>query len=399
MRTPGGDTTFNAILFFGLGAYSAYRGFASSQSLFVATGAVALLIGGGLWFRRNWARLLGITFTACWSLLFAWALYDRGFSAWNLLGLICTAFVAWDLFKESFESDDDDGKLISIVLLLKEPRRLELETVRQAVLRAWGISLGQDQEANEWIAEVGPSFGLKTRFGIYALHVAPQPYVDDQEETAEDMVDQRLAHIIRTHKAWYAVDLMEVGENSPAPEKAYPYIGQLLAELVDDNCLGVYCPETQRLNPNTPELLEKLRGPHPLEDLTAPAELPVISVDEEDADMKAAVAEARSKWPEFLQAYSSRQAENFAVKAPITSAGQTEFIWIEVETIEGDRISGKLGNEPANLPGFKLGSSVTVNLSELNDWIYMTGEQMHGGFTIKVVQAAMKKLKEARATA
>lgn len=395
LKGPGGETAFNAVLFLILALAFLYFGGVQKNSFLFANGAVLLLIAGGLWFRRNWARLLALSYTAIWVLLFAVLLVLRGFSWRDFLPIIAGAFMFWDLLKTRFpsnaESDDADTKLISIVLLLKEPKKLDLQTVRQMVLRAWGISLGQDREANEWIAEVGPSFGMKTRFGTYALHVAPHPYVDDQDNAADEILDLRLANIIRDHKAWYAVDLMEFGDRIPAPEQAYPYIGQLLAELVDDNCLGVYCPETQRLNPNTPELVEKLRGPNPLADLTEPASLPVVRIDDDDPQMQAAVGEARQRWPEFLQAFNSGQGENFAVKAPVSSGDRTEFIWIEVTSISAETISGTLGNDPANLPGLQLGSTVSVPLKDLNDWVYLTGEEMHGGFTMKVLQDAMQK--------
>jgi uncharacterized protein YegJ (DUF2314 family) len=267
-----------------------------------------------------------------------------------------------------------------------------MEEAKELIFRAWGIRLREDTEGKEWITRMGPTYGIASRFGYYGIHVADQCYVEDPEAVAEKIVDMRLQHILRTHQAWVAVDLMEVGEEIPSEEKAYTYIGQLLAELVDENCLGVYCPQTQRMNAYTPELVEKLRGPNPLEDLKEPAALPVLQVEEDDPRMKAAVEEAKSRWPEFVEAFQKRQSgENFAIKAPIRSGENCEFIWIEVTAMEGERIHGKILNEPLDLPGYAMNSAVTVELKDLNDWMVWDGEEMKGGFTAKVLGEVMKE--------
>mgnify|MGYP003329175806 CR=1 FL=1 len=53
----------------------------------------------------------------------------------------------------------------------------------------------------------------------------------------------------------------------------------------------------------------------------------------------AAVAEATRRWPEFVAAFSARDGEGHSVKAPITRGERTEFIWIEVDRIEPDRVA------------------------------------------------------------
>jgi uncharacterized protein YegJ (DUF2314 family) len=90
-----------------------------------------------------------------------------------------------------------------------------------------------------------------------------------------------------------------------------------------------------------------------------------------------------------VAAYEARAGENFSVKAPLTHAGNTEFIWITVTGLEGDFVYGRLGNDPGNLGSMRLGSKVSVPVADLNDWCYVNPEgKLTGGFTIEAVQKA-----------
>jgi len=104
------------------------------------------------------------------------------------------------------------------------------------------------------------------------------------------------------------------------------------------------------------------------------------------------VEKARASWARFVSAYEASAGENFSVKAPVTAADNTEFIWISVTAIEGDLIYGELANDPADLGKLKLGSKVSVPLADLNDWCYIDREgQLTGGFTIEAVHKASRR--------
>jgi uncharacterized protein YegJ (DUF2314 family) len=93
-----------------------------------------------------------------------------------------------------------------------------------------------------------------------------------------------------------------------------------------------------------------------------------------------------------VAAYKADDGKNFAVKAPVSHAGNTEFIWIAVTALEGDRVYGTLGNEPGNLGSLKLGSKVSVPVADLNDWCYLDSqEKVAGGYTIEAVQKALRR--------
>jgi uncharacterized protein YegJ (DUF2314 family) len=96
-----------------------------------------------------------------------------------------------------------------------------------------------------------------------------------------------------------------------------------------------------------------------------------------------------------VAAFDERAGENFSVKAPVTYGDNTEFIWIEVTALEGDRIYGRLGNDPVDLGPLKFGSNVSVPLEDLNDWCYIDRRRnLVGAFTVAAVQEAARRRKQ-----
>lgn len=107
-----------------------------------------------------------------------------------------------------------------------------------------------------------------------------------------------------------------------------------------------------------------------------------------DAEMEAAIKKARATYPSFLaKARKPREDAIYLVKIGLrTPDGSNEHIWVDELSFEGDRVFGKLANEPVNLPGRKLGSRVEVRLNILTDWVIMTEKEREGGFTIDVIE-------------
>ena len=168
--------------------------------------------------------------------------------------------------------------------------------------------------------------------------------------------------------------------------------------MIDVYCLAIFCPETGSIFAYHPSFQEKLTGEDPFKQLLDMEYPPVIEVNADDPRMKAAVDKARSHWPEFVTGFENRSNEQtFSVKTPLRDGKEREYIWINVTAIENNIIYGKLGNEPVNLPRFKLDDTVRVPVQELNDWIYTTGDDFHGGFTLEVLtQTAKEKSKRGR---
>ena len=118
----------------------------------------------------------------------------------------------------------------------------------------------------------------------------------------------------------------------------------------------------------------------------------VVYLADDDPRMKAAVAEARRRWPEFVAAFATRAAgQHFSVKARFTEGEAEEVMWLTVAGIEGALIKGTLDNEPHDIKTLKLGDPVVVKVDEMSDWMYPLGDKRAGGFTVKVLLEAKQK--------
>jgi uncharacterized protein YegJ (DUF2314 family) len=165
----------------------------------------------------------------------------------------------------------------------------------------------------------------------------------------------------------------------------------LVAELAGPDCLALFQPETGRINVWDEVLDNKLRGPDCLEVFGVQTNVPVIQVDDGDPRMQAAVQLARTRWPEFVEAFQKRDGKNFSVKAPITVADRREFIWVEVDGLEPEYVHGTLANDPVDLGHLKIGDRVEVPLKDLNDWAFLRNGEGVGMFTVKVVSDIQKQ--------
>ncbi len=297
----------------------------------------------------------------------------------------------WSWIKSLFGGrKQPERPLISVVLLLREPRYLNEEILRVAVRNALEVDLSdRGPESTEFIVggEDMPTNFVNLRDRALLVHNFPRPYMENAAATAEQVPELRLRRAIADHGGWLSVDWL----NGPEDEDPYRTLGKLAAELLDEDCLGIFLPQFNRLYPCEPGQEELLRNPEPLKSLQAHALVPIMEVPEGDADMAAAQAEARRRWPEFVGAFERRQAEQtFAVKAPFREGENVEFMWVKVSSLENDTIYGVLDNDPMSLRKIRAGSRVTVPASDLNDWLWTDSAGMVGGFTIPTVMKSSK---------
>ena len=289
------------------------------------------------------------------------------------------------------------GRMISFVALLREPVTFDPAVLARVAGKVWKADLGDGASEGEdgFVVSGGIATMIQCKGRMALVNAFPTTYTPDVEETAEGIVDLRLRGLFLEHTAWFSCDALGVDDNAPDEEVQgwYRVLGKLFAELLDDNCLLIYLPETSAAFPINEDTEAALRSRDPIEALNETMNVPVIAVADDDPLMKEAVAKARAGWPKFVAAYEASAGENFAVKAPVSHSGNTEFIWIGVTSIEGERIYGTLGHDPANLGPLKLGSKVSVKRSDLNDWMYFDPQgQMTGGFTIEAVQKAAARV-------
>jgi hypothetical protein len=229
-------------------------------------------------------------------------------------------FFRW--LKSLFSRKKSDGP-IAFVWLLDRPRHLDLDTVRRIVGQAVGVQIPAEPEADSECFVIGepPSMMVKIPDYMLLVNCVPAPYVDNPSKAADSVSELRLKKILQEHQAWVSADLFGDYDEEQT-RRGYGIIGKIAADMAGDDCLALYMPHADRMVPYAPELLEALRSDDPLAQLGWEVS-PVVQISEDDPRMKAAVAEARARWPEFVQAFEhpSPQQSNFAVKLPMAEHG------------------------------------------------------------------------------
>ena len=113
---------------------------------------------------------------------------------------------------------------------------------------------------------------------------------------------------------------------------------------------------------------------------------PVVRVDESNAEMEAAIKTAQKTFGQFLEKWDTMPNDGVSVKFGIPSSDDSlERIWFQPTEITDSEITGVCGNEPARVPGLKLGDTRTFKRSELTDWMILDGTDCYGGYTIRVL--------------
>lgn len=287
-------------------------------------------------------------------------------------------------------------RLISFVALLREPATFDPAVLARVAGKVWNADLGDgtSEGADGFVAGAEIMSTIMHQGRLALINSIPKPYVEDCEQAAEVIADLRIRGLFLQHQAWFSCDALGVDGTTPEAEVLdwYRRLGKLFAELLDDNCLLILLPDSERAYPINEETETALRSDDPVRMLQETLTVPVIAVSDDDPLMVEAVKKARAGWPEFVAAFEAREGENFMAKAPITRGENTEYIWIGVTTVEGERIYGELANEPANLGPLKLGSKVSVEVSELNDWCFIDRQgNPKGLFTVEAVKQAARR--------
>ncbi len=123
------------------------------------------------------------------------------------------------------------------------------------------------------------------------------------------------------------------------------------------------------------------------------AQDPVVNFAPEDADMAAAIEEARSNLDFVLARLATEDgglhpALNLKARLPVNHFDvDDEVIWVEnLALAEDGTFTGQLANDPAYLPGLTLGDSVSFGRDQIADWsVLSTDGRMYGHYTTRVM--------------
>lgn len=393
------------ILWFGLGFWGLYNFVTNSHHVAGLIAVVCLSVGGFQLAAHRWAWAAGLAAWGFFSLLALTLCLTHDLTFWRIGGVVCAVwglinhcrdrprFLALPHSASGDGPDGNEGPKYSLVLWLREPLYLDASILGQIASRAFGLPFNEGDDCDCFVVGKETNHIMRVRDAWFLIHHWTRPYFDNPETVSDELRELRRAAAVRDHRAWFSVDFLRASGELPDAE-IHALIGRMLAEVAtaDAEILAVFHPATGRVSPWEPSLRDKLTGEDPLSVFEEPVHVPVIQVASDSPAMAAAVAEARQRWPEFVTAFhAADDKERFSVKAPVTEAGRTEFIWIKVKAIAEDQIHGFLANDPVALGDLKLGSFVSVAVADLNDWICpdpSNPESPLGLFTLKAVHEA-----------
>ncbi len=111
--------------------------------------------------------------------------------------------------------------------------------------------------------------------------------------------------------------------------------------------------------------------------------------------MKQAVAQSRKEIGTFIEALANPKASqtHFSVKKPFPyqdgDATSHEHIWLSDVSFRDGKFHGRVGNEPVDVKGLKLGDEVELAKEEASDWMIIDDDHLIGGYTIIALREAM----------
>ena len=79
---------------------------------------------------------------------------------------------------------------------------------------------------------------------------------------------------------------------------------------------------------------------------------------------------------------NKKDADTFAVKAPITDHGRTEHFWLTDVTYSNGMFIGVISNDPGIVTNVEYGQEWKIKKEDISDWMYTRGDKIYGGYTI-----------------
>lgn len=113
----------------------------------------------------------------------------------------------------------------------------------------------------------------------------------------------------------------------------------------------------------------------------------VVDVAQGDPELVAATGQAQSTLDEFIAALGAvdPSARGHAVKTTFRDGAIGEHMWVGQLRWDGERFHGVLDNDPVDVRNVRRGDAVVVERADVEDWLYFVGQEMRGGFTVRVL--------------
>lgn len=89
--------------------------------------------------------------------------------------------------------------------------------------------------------------------------------------------------------------------------------------------------------------------------------------------MSDAIKHARKETDQFIEVMNKKDADTFAVKAPITDHGRTEHFWLTDVTYSNGMFIGVISNDPGIVTNVEYGQEWKIKKEDISDWMYTRG--------------------------
>lgn len=131
--------------------------------------------------------------------------------------------------------------------------------------------------------------------------------------------------------------------------------------------------------------------PEASDTIERPGQPPVTLVESGDSQMNAAIETARATVDDFIAALEAPRPSrsDYSVKVRIADGELAEHMWILPVRYENGKFHGTINNEPNQLTTVGLGDEVSVAKEEISDWMYVEGDKLVGGYTLRAVRASL----------
>ncbi|WP_208113722.1 DUF2314 domain-containing protein [Tahibacter aquaticus] len=284
----------------------------------------------------------------------------------------------------------EEGRLISIVVLLKVPRELGERDVAEAAAQIGGHGGLNNDPAP--VVSMPPYFRVRLPSGSYVVNDIDEPYLPANDPSIASISDGRLRDAVAGHRAWMSVDWAANKEPNDL-RQAYGDIGKLIVALAGPNAVALYSPDLGQFGAYNERVLSSLASDDPLVVFdTSVNDVGVVSIRDDDQKLVVASTQARDQWTRFVDAFEHRRGTQFAVKGRLVEGQLVEHMWLSVTALDRDQVHGTLDNVPTALPSFKRGQDLHIRREDVDDWLYLDAErQPVGGFTLPVLEEAVDR--------
>jgi hypothetical protein len=142
------------------------------------------------------------------------------------------------------------------VLLLRRPHFFRDTEIRTAAEKAWGIPFSGGEDSMHCVVQKGTTTLMKAGQHLISFFHYPKPYVENPKENTDWLPQASQRRVWVEHVACVGVDYMNRDADA---ELAYCVLSKLVAEILDENCAGIYVPREKSLIPNNESLYVELQ--------------------------------------------------------------------------------------------------------------------------------------------